>query len=326
VREVATRLTKRGHNVTVFTADAGKDVSSEMIDDGVRVRRFQSFNPGDAFYIAPQIALAVRRAEADVVHAHNYHAIPLLFSTLAVAKEKLVITTHYHGGSASTTRDRLLSVYHRIGQWAIRQADVVIAVGHWEYEQLSSDFDIEASIIPNGIDIDRFRIAESAQRDYPYLLTVGRLKEYKGVQHIIRVLPEFPKHELLIVGSGSYKKELVRLARKLRIKDRVNFVGYINDKKLAQLYAGAEAYITLSRFEAYGMTVPEALAAGTPCVVLRRAALNDWISYSGVIGVDTTSLDELRYNISVAMNTDINKIELPTWDTVTSELEVAYSE
>ncbi|MFD1571406.1 glycosyltransferase family 4 protein [Halorubrum laminariae] len=314
VRKLATRLVDRGHDVTVFSADAGPDVPSESTEDGVTVRRFRSLSPGDAFYVAPQMALAVRRADADVVHAHNYHAFPLFFATLGVTDERFVVTTHYHGESASGFRDVLLSCYRPFGRWAVRQADDVIAVSEWEQERLRADFGVDATVIPNGVDVERFANAEPEERDRPYLLCVGRLEEYKGVQHVIRALSELPDYDLLVAGSGPYRDELERIAREEGVADRVDFLGYVDDERLPGLYAGAEAYVTMSEFEAYGMTVAEALAAGTPCVVREAGALEDWIQTSGIVSIPSPSEFRVADSIQRASRFD-QRVEFPdSWD------------
>ena len=321
VAEISTRLVESGHEVTILTADRG--IEDEQLEqrNGVRVNRYRSVAPNESIHLCPQITIAVSRSNATVVHAHNYHSLPLFFAAVGVSDQKFVITPHYHGGSANQTRDRLFSVYHRFGRWAVRQADEVVAVSDWESEQLATDFAVTSDVILNGLDIDRFRNAALFRHTHPYLLTVGRLEEYKGIQHVIQMLPELPDYDLLVAGSGPYRTQLEQLTREVGVGDRVTFLGYVDDELLPQLYAGAEAYVSLSSFEAYGMTVPEALASGTPCVVLERGALKDWSSNRGVIGVSTTSPDAVRSAILTATNYDIEKMEFPTWDHVTSDLE-----
>ena len=316
VKEIATRLVDRGHDVTVFSADAGSDVPSSEFDDGVRVRRFHSFSPGNAFYIAPQILRAIRQAEADVVHAHNYHAFPLFFVALGVRDERFVVTTHYHGESASGFRDALLSLYRPFGRWAVRKADEVIAVSEWEREQLREDFGVDASVIPNGVDVERFADAEPEKRERPYLLCVGRLEEYKGIQHVIRALPELSGYDLVVAGSGPYRDELEQIVLEEGVSDRVEFLGYVDDERLPGLYTGAEVYVTFSEFESYGMTVAEALAARTPCVVREAGALRDWGSNSAVESVTTPS----RNAISEAIQSSVGQVpdcDIQSWSTIT---------
>lgn len=324
VREVSERLVRRGHEVTVLTADAGEGGFRRERRNDVRVRRFRSFAPDGAMHVCPQITTAVQLTDADVVHAHNYHSCPLLFAALGVGDVPFIVTPHYHGGSADSLRDRLLSLYRPFGRQAVRRADAVVAVSEWEREQLADDFGVEATEIPNGLDADRFENAEPVVRDRPYLLTVGRLEEYKGVQHVIRALTELPEYDLLVAGSGPYRGELERIARKEGVADRVKFLGYVDGDELPDLYAGAEAYLTLSEFEAYGMTVAEALAAGTPCMVREAGALIDWAAKSKVTDIANTNREAVAAGVLEAVTNDQVSESAVSWEDVTNALEEVY--
>lgn len=325
VEALATRMVDRGHDVTVISADASADLPRTTTRDGVTVRRYRSFHPGDAFFVAPQVALAVRRIDADVVHAHNVHAFPLFFATLGVTDERFVVTTHYHGESASRFRDTLLSVYRPFARFAVSRADSVVAVSDWERDRLAADFGVDATVVPNGLDVERFRTATADAHDRPYLLTVGRLTEYKGVQHVIRALAELPAYDLRIAGSGPYRDELERTAADAGVADRVEFLGYVDDDALPGLYAGAAAYVSLSAFEAYGMTVAEAMAAGTPCVVRRERALEDWTRVQSCVGVDDPTPDAVATAVDAAVGRDVDATALSTWDEVVERILEQYT-
>lgn len=313
VEAISTRLVEAGHEVTVISADAGVSKRSET-RDGVTVRRFRSFSSSGAYHFAPQVAGAIRRCDPGVVHAHNYHALLLPFAAIAANDATLVVTPHYHGGSESGFRDRLLQLYHPIGQWVLDRADTVVAVSEWERKQLRADFGIEAEAIPNGIEVDRFSTAEPYDHDCPYLLCVGRLEKYKGVQHAIRAMTEFPDHDLLVAGSGPYREQLENIAERTNVKDRVHFLGYVSDEALPGLYRSAEVFVTLSSFESFGLTVGEALASGTPCVVLRRGALVDWEAYEGVVGVDSPDTGSIQQAINSVRSSNVPINKIPVWD------------
>jgi len=320
VRQISERFVDRGHEVTVLTADARKEGERRECRDGVRIQRYPSIAPNDAIHVCPHIAVAVRRSEADVVHAHNYHSFPLFFAALGVGDRPFVVTTHYHGGSASSLRDLLLSAYRSVGRWAVRQADDVIAVSEWEREQLDADLGVGATVISNGIEVDRFEQAEPVDHERPYLLTVGRLEEYKGVQYVIQAMSALPEYDLRIAGSGPYRETLERIAREEQVANRVEFLGYVDDRELSGLYAGASAYVTMSEFEAYGITVAEALAAGTPCVVREAAALRDWVTKEGVIGVATPSETSIQQAVRTARARERPTLELDSWSHVADRL------
>lgn len=324
VEELATRFDSDGHDVTVLTADAGAEVASDEYRDGVHVIRHRGVAPGGAFHVAPGILRTLRRFDPDIVHAHNYHSLPLLFAAIATDPETpLVATPHYHGGSASGFRDRLLSLYQLPGGWALRRADALIAVSDWERRQLSADFGVDATVIPNGLDVERFASAEPDERGSEYVLCVGRLEEYKGVQHVIRALPEI-EYDLVVAGSGSYRTELERIARDTGVEDRVHFLGFVDDEDLPSLYAGAEVFVTMSEFEAYGMTVAEALAAGTPCVVREAGALVDWVERDDCVGVAHPDPQTLAKAVTRCRELPAPFSPPVDWETVKASVEDVY--
>jgi glycosyltransferase involved in cell wall biosynthesis len=101
----------------------------------------------------------------------------------------------------------------------------------------------------------------------------------------------------------------------------------VADADLPGLYAGAVAFATLSSFEAYGMTVAEALAAGTPCVVRQAGALVDWADRADCVGVGSEA--EVRpaavaAAVREAVRLSAPAAPLPTWDEVVDEVEGVY--
>ena len=324
VKELSERLVQRGHEVTVVTADAGRDVSRRETRNGVVVRRCRSVAPDDAFHLAPGVSRIVARTKGDIVHAHNYHSLPMLFAAVGVTDARFVVTPHYHGESASTVRNGLLSLYRPLGGWALARADATIAVSEWERERLRIDFGVRASVVPNGLDVAKFANAVPEKRDRPYLLCVGRLEEYKGVQHVIRALPALPEYDLVVAGEGPYREQLADIAVEVGVADRVQFLGYVTEQRLPGLYAAAEVHVTLSEFEAYGMTVGEALAAGTPCVVREEGALLDWTDRPGVVGLETTTPADLRSAVCCAASRTPEGT-FPTWVDVTDSISEEYA-
>lgn len=325
VESISERLVKRGHEVVVHTADRGGDAPTRERRNGVQICRHRSFAPGSAFYVAPTITPAVRRTDANVVHAHNYHALPAMFAAVSVDHDRFVVTPHYHGESASGFRNRLLSAYRPLGRWVLDRADVVLAVSDWERNRLADNFGVDATVVPNGIDVKRFANAIPVNRSSEYLLCVGRLVRYKGVQHAIRALEDLPEYDLLVAGSGPYRSELERLAEMRGVADRVEFLGHVPDENLPGLYAGAAVYLNLSEFEAFGMTVGEALASGAPCVVRDAAALSDWSDDEGVVVVDVPSPSSVARAVNRVAGCQPQGRDIVSWDEVVDDLIRIYA-
>lgn len=326
VAELASGLTDQGHEVLVVSADAdtttgGDDrVAIRETRDSVTVRRVRSYGPDDAFHAAPGVYRAVRRLESDVIHAHNYHSFPMALAALA-ADPPLVCTPHYHGESTSPVRDRLLWLYRPLGRHALRRAARVLAVSEWERDGLRADLGVDATVVPNGIDVERFQSATPVEREHPYLLTVGRLVEYKSVQHVIAALPDLPEYDFCVVGSGPYRDELETTADRHGVANRVEFLGYVPDEDLPSWYAGADVFVSMSSIEAYGITVGEALAAGTPAVVRPAKALRDWADREDCVAVDPVDLPD---GIGRAVDRDAPSEPLPTWGETVETVESVY--
>jgi glycogen synthase len=82
--------------------------------------------------------------------------------------------------------------------------------------------------------------------------------------------------------------------------------------------------VTMSEFEAYGITVAEALAAGTPCVIRRIAGLSDWAERDDCIGIERTTRSEIATTIRQAVGLSETTKPVPDWNYVIQKLESTY--
>lgn len=326
VEALATHLTNRGHEVTVVATDRREDEPGHEQRDGVEVRRLRSLAPNESFHVAPGLITTVRRLarEADVVHGHNYHSLPLTVAAFVVGDTPFVATPHYHGIGSTGLSDLLLRAYQPLGRRGLARADARICVSEWEHARFRQDFGLEAAVIPNGLDVDRFADATAEDRNRPYVLCVGRLTAYKGVAHVVEAMAQLPDYDLLVAGDGEERSQLETAARKAGVADRVEFLGYVDDDRLPGLYAGAAAFASLSTAEAYGMTVAEALASGTPCVVREAAALTEWAERRDCVGVSDVSPVSVAAAIREATLRPAPSDPLPDWESVVDRVVEVY--
>jgi len=278
VEEISKRLVQKGHDVTVLTTDpAGRLPKKESID-GVNIIRFPAFAPGDAYYLSPSLYSFIKSSgDFDIVHAHGYHAFPAYFASFTKAP-KFIFTPHYHGHGHTPLRDLLLKPYAMLGKRIFSRADNVICVSEFEKSLVCRDFncDNKVVVVPNGVNKAEFKGIEPYPKGMKVILYVGRLEEYKGVQYIIRALPFLHWHRLLVIGKGPYKDALIKEAIIAGVKDKVGFKADQSREELLRWYATADVFVMLSRFEAYGITVAEALTAGVPCIVANGSALSEF--------------------------------------------------
>ena len=104
------------------------------------------------------------------------------------------------------------------------------------------------------------------------LLSVGGLYRIKGHHLIIKALKILSKNtknlELWIVGEGYYRKRLESFAKKLKIEDKVNFLGKKGHEELAKIYNMSDIFV-LANYQEITPAVNEAMACQKPVVVMR---------------------------------------------------------
>jgi len=327
VRNISKRLAK-DNTVTVFTGDPSRKLPREEEINGVLVRRFRSVAPGGAYHISCEMLRELKKCEFDIVHGHNYHALPLYFSRYA-RRKKFVVTPHYHGHGHTQVRGFLFKLYKPLGKRIFEGADRIIAVSNYEKELLLKDFRIaetKISIIPNGVNLSEFSNLEATPREPKTILYIGRLEEYKGVQYIIRVLPLLDKDSHLeIVGTGHYKGRLVDLVNNLHLAGRVSFHQDLPRAELLKMYAEAGVFVLLSQREAFSIVVAEALAAKTPCIVANTSALAEWIDNKNCFGIDyPVKSDKLVELINAVTGRKVEGVKLWDWDEVSSSIATLY--
>ena len=99
-------------------------------------------------------------------------------------------------------------------------------------------------VIPNGINKEEFdgidKIKERKDNSLKKILFVGRIEKYKGLDYVVRALKYLPENFILeVVGKGSYKSRIVKLAEELGVIDRIEFYQDLSREELIRKYAEA---------------------------------------------------------------------------------------
>jgi glycosyltransferase involved in cell wall biosynthesis len=115
-----------------------------------------------------------------------------------------------------------------------------------------------------GIDLNYFEY--SATFKMHTLISIGRLSPEKNWLRLLDLFALLPKYyRLEIIGSGGQEKELKTYCRTHKL-DNVHFIGEIPHNQVGEYLKNAQAYISASLFETWGLTLTESLACGTPIV------------------------------------------------------------
>jgi glycosyltransferase involved in cell wall biosynthesis len=334
VQEISERMVKAGHAVDVITTLGDKNLAKHEIINGVNINRFNAFILNDSYFISPEMYFHLKSHNYDIVHAHSYNAFPAAMAALAKkGAKKFVFTSHYHPGGHTDFRTMLHVPYSFIGNYVFSKADQVLCDSEFEKRIVDQTFNVsrKSIMLPIGIntkDFDKFKDSKKDKsRQSKVILCVGRLEEYKGIQNIIQCLPELSEATLRVVGKGNYAITLHDLAESLRINQRIEWYSDLPRTQLVDMYADADVYVTLSSHEAYGITVAEALLAGTPCVVARGSALEEFIDNKTCLGVDLPiNKDELISSIRKLYDEESRyQGKIYDWDEVTDRLLTIFS-
>lgn len=131
-------------------------------------------------------------------------------------------------------------------------------------------------LLPFGVDTDRFSpgpLKESSQendRRGPVLLAVGSLIRVKGFDHLLRALAglrvRHPGLHLRVVGDGVERGRLEKLTVGLGLSGMVTWEGWIDHRRMPDVYRQADLMVSASLHEAQGMAYLEAMASGLPVV------------------------------------------------------------
>ena len=148
-----------------------------------------------------------------------------------------------------------------------------------------------ATVIPMGVDLQRFKVAPiekaSLARSGTQILFVGRLVEKKGVEYLIRAMPQIrsaiPNAKLTIVGDGPRREMLEAQAVAAGVGEAVIFEGARSNSELPAYYGNADVFVAPSIVarsgdtEALGVVLLEAAGCGVPIVATPIGGIRDVI-------------------------------------------------
>jgi len=283
--------------------------------DGVEIRRFNYFLPQRQalcyrsgmlpnlkqsvllwfqvpFYLASlfgSVLQTVRKESIDIINAH--WVVPQgIVTRLVQSFLPVPVVLTVHGGDIFAFQGLVGRLLKRL---ALRGADACTANSAFTRGQLLQLCpSAEVSIVPMGVDVTEF---EPKQRnvdvrrklgvDAEMILFVGRLVEKKGVHNLLsamqQVLRKSPQATLVLVGDGTQRQELERMAERLEIAGSVRFLGKLPHEHLPEYYAAADLFVGPSVVdrsgdtEGLGVVFIEAASAGLAIVGTSVGGISD---------------------------------------------------
>jgi len=253
--------------------------------------RVEGFAP-HAEGLVPRLSAVFRRSRAavrsDTTRLIVSHFALYTYPVLGVLGDRPLVV-HFQGPwglEGRAERQGALSVLAKswVERAVYQRATAFIVLSSPFGRILEERFGIPAErihVIPGGVDVNRFAIAESRDacratlgwpRDRKIVLAVRRLTRRMGLDNLIEAVPRLvervPDALVLIAGRGAMGAELAESIRRGGLGDHVQLTGFIPDDALPAAYRAADlSIVPTTQLEGFGLIVAESLAAGTPCIV-----------------------------------------------------------
>jgi len=231
----------------------------------------------------------------DVVHAHDWMAVPGAAGLAEALDVPLVFTLHSMQRLRSGLGSDYESAIHNIEWYGTYKADEVICVGKEFRDRAGREFEIPSEklhYIPNGVDPDRFgdvpelERSRFAREEERIVLYAGRMLPEKGPQHLVKAFDKvIDKHgdAKLVMCGGGHEQRYREMADSV-LGDKVCVPGFVDEGVLKGLMAESYANVTPSLSEPFGLVPLEAAASGTATVGSRVGGIKETVvhGYTGL--------------------------------------------
>ncbi len=285
-------LRKFGHNVVVVTSKWADERRKCHKMDGFLVYRFKSYNPPEMEGIAQVSSLRfnpimllrlpkiIKKHNIDLIHAQG-RLFPISWLTAIlnkfIFKRPMFVTVQGRlevgiTGIIENFFDKIITrnIYEKYLKKIICVSDSL--------KKRFINLKIKENkliVIPNGVDITEFTKIPDAKffdkylvgkEDFKKVIFVGRLDVQKGVEYLIRAIPNviktYSKVHFFILGNGNLENMLKKLAKKLDILGNVTFLDMIPLEKMCEFYSSADIFCLPSLHEGFPLSIAETLSIG----------------------------------------------------------------
>ncbi|OHA94180.1 MAG: hypothetical protein A3E02_00850 [Candidatus Zambryskibacteria bacterium RIFCSPHIGHO2_12_FULL_38_34] len=202
-----------------------------------------------------------------------------------------IILTLQEGDSEEHFKTRWFGLINLSWRLALKNTNILTTISSYLGNRAKRlGYKGEIKIIPNGVDVKRFDINQSQderlkirkglgleEKDIA-LITTSRLTLKNGVGDVIKALPNLPGNtKFIIFGEGHLDKGLRKLAKDLKVSERVIFRGHVSHSEMPKYLKACDIFIRPSLSEGMGNSFIEAMAAKLPVVATPVGGITDFV-------------------------------------------------
>jgi rhamnosyl/mannosyltransferase len=301
---VARELAKIGNEVTILSA--GEKRSRRKVDGVTLIDLPTTFRVGVA-PVSLGMFSEILAQKFDVINLHEPNPFQnfLAYFALAFKNRPYVVTYHSdieaYSWLIKTLKFFYVNIFQRFFLLSGAKRIMPTSPQYIELSDVLHHFRNKCTIVPNGVDLAFFKPKKTARGSR--ILFVGRLIYYKGLQYLIKAMPEVlekvPGARLAIVGDGPLRAEWQALAKRLKVDSRIEWLGRLSDREMLKQYQGCDVFVlpSIYKTEAFGIVLLEAMACGKPCIGTNVSGTEFVLSESG-IAVDPCDEEQLSTAIA----------------------------
>lgn len=256
----------------------------------------------------------IKENDIQVVQSHLFRAnyVNLLSKLLFRSKYTIQVVNH-----SIISRYKKEGLSGRINLFLIKHlypfADKIISVSNVVQKDMQElfGFQNEKKVIYNMFDIEEIQKLSNEEIDNftfdinkKYLISVGRLIPLKRNKDLVEILSRLDKNiELVFIGSGEEKENLIELSNQLGISNRVHFLGWVENPY--KYIKNADILVCTSETESFGNVLVEAMACGTLVVSTKCGGPEEIVDDEGNGSlVDIGNIDSMATSINKILTDD----------------------
>lgn len=282
-----------------------------LSDDEVGSSQVSSFSQhygGDLIQEAHRYAglcVDLSRAETfDVIHAHDWLTFPAGLAVAAVTGKPLVV--HVHSTEFDRAGENINQRIFEIERRGMFGAMRIIAVSHFTKSIIVHRYRIDPrriDVVYNGIEngrLDEGTMPLTAiRRVDKIVLFLGRITMQKGPEYFVeaakKVLRKFDQVKFVMAGSGDMVADVIQLAARRGIGQKVIFTGFLSGKDVERVFKMADIYVMPSVSEPFGIAPLEAIRHDVPVIISKQSGVSEVLSHA--LKVDFWDTDEMANKI-----------------------------